>query len=186
MLDQRLVCLYLDDSGQQSHGRFFVVAGLAIWRDRAAVSQALRQAEADSGKHQRDWSKTTESRRVAYLRQACEEPTLRGQIFYHIHRNHSPSQQMGLRGDGVQAAIAAFAAKNQRAIYYEGLTRSNQDILRFDLRRRGLKCEMRNARFDKHAEVRLADSLAAMICKVRFGADGANYTSLLCDWFVEL
>lgn len=35
-------------------------------------------------------------------------------------------------------------------------------------------------------EVRLADTLAAMIAKVRFSTDGNEYAHLMRDWFVEL
>lgn len=79
-----------------------------------------------------------------------------------------------------------FANKNRRAIHYEGLTRSNRDSLFYELRRRGLRSEVRAAPFSTYPEVRLADSLAAMIAKVHFSTDGPDYAHLMRDWFVEL
>ena len=186
MLNQGLVCLYADDSGQQSQGRFFVVAGLAVEHARSDVSDALCEAEEMSGKGRyRDWHGTSSRRRVAFLDCVSKTPLVRGRIFYKVYRN-TTSDHMLLRADAAQAAIAAFAPRNRRAIFYEGLTRPNRDSLKRELRRRGLQSEVRTALWDKHPEVRLADTLAAMIGKVMFSTDGAEYAEFLCEWFAPL
>ena len=186
MLDDRLVCLYLDDSGQQSRGQFFVIAGVAIAHERAAVSSALCYAETLSRKHLRDWHKTNPDRRISYLTHACAIPAVHAKAFYKVHANCGRADLMQLRVDAVQTAIAVFAHQNKRAIYYEGLTRANRESLEHGLRRRGLKCQVRNGQFETVPEVRLADALAGMIAKVRFSTDGPDYAHLLYDWFVEL
>ena len=186
MLDDRLVCLYLDDSGQQSKGRFFVVAGIAIERDRAAISSTLCRVETISRKHLRDWHRTNAERRIAYLTSACSISALQGRVFYKIYANCADTNQMQLRADAVQDAIAIFAHHSRRAIYYEGLTRASRESLEHGLRRCGLKCEVRNGSFAKVPEVRLVDSLAGMIAKVKFSPDGSDYTHLIDNSFVEL
>lgn len=186
MLEQHLVCFYADDSGQQSRGRFLVVAGVAVSDHRANLKTALERVESESDKRLRDWHSTTPNRRIKYLDLACAVPELRGRIFYRICANSPASQHSRVRADSIQAAIHVFANKNRRAIHYEGLTRSNRDSLFYELRRRGLRSEVRAAPFSTYPEVRLADSLAAMIAKVHFSTDGPDYAHLMRDWFVEL
>jgi hypothetical protein len=186
VLDERLVCLYIDDTGQQSHGRFFVVAGLAIADNHAAISRELERVEVLRGKRLRDWHHTTPERRVAYLTKALTIGLLHGGVFYKIFRDAPSTQHPRLRSDSVQAAIGAFARTNRRAIHYEGLTRTTRESLRCELRRRGLRCDVRNGELRRFPELRLADSLSAMIAKVHFSTDGPDYAQLMKPWFAEL
>jgi hypothetical protein len=150
------------------------------------VRAELELAESRSRKYKRDWYGTRPIQRIDYLHRACAIERLREHIFFHACSSAPTACYPQVRADSVQSAIGKFASRNRRAIHYEGLTRSNRESLFYELRRRGLRSEIRNARFHKYPEVRLADALAGMIAKVRFGTDGPDYAHLLKDWFVEI
>ncbi len=75
---------YVDESGQDTAGRLFVVSVLLLAEERDALLQRLEALEARSGKHNTKWQKTRHSYRQAYMEAIRDLPVLQQALFFDI------------------------------------------------------------------------------------------------------
>jgi len=61
---QNLYC-YVDETGQDTHGAFFLVAVVIVEEERVYLQAALEQIEQQSQKGHLKWQKTAFARRTA-------------------------------------------------------------------------------------------------------------------------
>jgi len=59
---------YVDETGQDTAGDFFLVSVVVTEDEQAAFIHQLERIEAETGKRQIKWHKTSVQRRVAYVR----------------------------------------------------------------------------------------------------------------------
>jgi len=78
---------FVDESGQETAGRLFVVSVLILAEEREALLQRLEVMEARSGKQNTKWQKTRHSYRRAYMEEIRNVPLFHQTLFFDILRH---------------------------------------------------------------------------------------------------
>src|SRR5262249_20441576 len=73
---------YVDETGQDTLGLFFLVALVITGEEREDLRQLLMRIEKISGKTSRKWTNATLKQRTAYLAQLLAAKAFEGKIFY--------------------------------------------------------------------------------------------------------
>jgi hypothetical protein len=156
---------YVDESGQDTEGRFFVVSVVLVGPERDTVLQRLEALEARSGKGRVKWRRAQYSFRQDYITGLADIPLLAASIFVSTFRN---TRQYFDRT--VESTARAITAKAQGhayrvTIFVDGLTRSERTMFTTRLRARGIERKkvrgVRNEQSD--AGIRLADALCGLV-----------------------
>ncbi|MBI4040034.1 hypothetical protein HY389_01625, partial [Candidatus Daviesbacteria bacterium] len=66
MAPQKLYC-YVDETGQDTQGRVFIVSVIITKEDREEITKILEKIEKDSGKGKTKWYKTKAEFKITYL-----------------------------------------------------------------------------------------------------------------------
>ena len=75
--------VYSDESGQDTEGRLFVVATVAVFAEgQARDRQLLERIEKQSGKGKRKWTQATPRQRQAYMESVFQLRSFHGRLFY--------------------------------------------------------------------------------------------------------
>ncbi len=155
------VDLYVDESGQDTRGKLFVVAIVAI-ENSDEFRQYCESVEVSSGKGKVKWRSAEKKRRLAYLRTVISGAASLGvTLFYNISRRTIDYDSATI--DGVAKAIRWLKAPGSRVyVYVDGLSKSKCHVYKNRLRRLScpVKKVIRVAKDENEPLVRLADALA--------------------------
>lgn len=156
---------YVDESGQDTEGRFFVVSVVLFGTERDTVLERLEALEARSRKGRVKWRRARYAFRQDYIMGLLDLPHLTASIFVATFRH--ARNYFALT---VESAARAITAKTQgRAyrvtIFVDGLTRPQQATFTNSLRAHGIaRKKVRGVRDEQsNAGVRLADALCGLI-----------------------
>ena len=161
-LTHKLFC-YVDETGQDTQGRLFVVAVVITESEREALRQQCSAIELESGKGQRKWVKSKHDRRLAYMRQVLKIPALHGKLCFSASHGHA---------DYLDATVRAIAgslrlvesAEFQATILIDGLPRSEERQVGLQLRRLGVPVKkVRGAQDETDVLIRLADAVCGFV-----------------------
>ena len=155
------VDLYVDESGQDTRGKLFVVAVVAVGN-----SDELRQRceffEESSGKRKVKWRSALRERRLAYLRTVMSEASSLGfSLFYGVFRRTTDYDSSTI--DGIAKAIRRLHNPGSRVyVYVDGLAKSKCNVYKNRLRQLScpVKKVIRVGRDENDSLIRLADALA--------------------------
>jgi hypothetical protein len=73
---------YVDESGQDTDGQFFIVGVVVTEENRDAVLKELEVIEEESGKHNIKWHTARPQHREKYLTLISRSPLLKNQAFF--------------------------------------------------------------------------------------------------------
>ena len=76
---RKLYC-YVDESGQDTKGKLFVVAVVITAEERERIIDLLEAIELVTGKHRMKWIRTSHARRLAYVRRVLSLSILRNKL----------------------------------------------------------------------------------------------------------
>jgi hypothetical protein len=79
--NEKLYC-YVDETGQDTHGRLFLVAVVIVGEERETLAVELERIEAISGKRLSKWRKASFERKTAHMRSVLALPQLSGALYY--------------------------------------------------------------------------------------------------------
>lgn len=156
---------YIDESGQDTKGTFFVVGIVVIGEIRAALLAELEAIERRSGKGVVKWHKSRPDARRRYMEEVSRLSLLRDSLFYEI------------TGDGknyfhrIATATAHAILKKVKtdayraSIFVDGFTQSELAMLvpvlkEFRIKKRKLRGVRRE---ENDAFIRLADALCGLV-----------------------
>lgn len=156
----------MDETGQDTKGRFFIVAIVAVGEGaelKGRLEKQLAKIERQVGKRT-DWRHTKNSIKKAYLEKVKNLKRLKGNIWYGLFKGSK--NYHGLTTQAIIAAIQAKAKKPYKvSILIEGhlgerrkrrMTKAFRDEkIRYRL--------VRGLRFKSSALIRLADAFAGFI-----------------------
>jgi hypothetical protein len=156
---------YVDESGQDTAGRFFVVSVVLFGTDRDTVLARLEALEDRSRKGRVKWRRARYAFRQDYIAGLLDMPLLAESIFVTTFRNARNYFELT-----VESTARAITAKTQGrsyrvTIFVDGLTRPEQATFTNRLRARGIaRKKVRGVRDEQsNAGVRLADALCGLI-----------------------
>jgi len=154
---------YVDESGQDTKGRLFVVATAIIpAEEQERTRQLLERIERSSGKDKK-WTKSKVRQRQAYMEQVLHLPVLHERVFYtHFEHttNYLPCVLHTISG-AVRTTVTGYPYKV--TVLIDGLQQSVRHEVARSLRRR--QVDVRNVRGineKNDALMRLADAMAGL------------------------
>lgn len=153
--------LYFDESGQDTKGRLFIVAGVAI-EDSDKFRQLCESAEETSGKRKKKWASAERNRRLDYLRAVIQEAdSLNVTLFYSVFRKTTDYDTATINGIA-KAILRLNPCNSDMYVYVDGLAKAKRSAYKTGLRR--LSCPVKKVsgvRKDENEPlIGLADALA--------------------------
>lgn len=151
------VYFFTDETGNQTGGKYFIVAGLAIDAELGASRQALKEIEQEkNGIGKLDWHKANQPRvRCRFLCSAMAVPTLQTRMFCVRYEGRRDYWQCTI--EALQIAMRRYAGDRLSIVSHEGFTVSKRDQLQ---RRLIGDFEVRSGNFDGEPLIRFADRMA--------------------------
>ncbi len=156
---------YVDESGQDTGGKFFIVSVVILGQERDELLKLVEQFEQESGKGKLKWGKAAHQKRLEYLRRVFAERRFGEKLRYSIFR--------GTTDFDLATMMAIAKAVNWRKptvnyavnVYVDGLSKSKRLEYRRQLRRLGVPIrQVRGITKDENnALTRLADAVAGLV-----------------------
>ena len=164
---QKLYC-YVDETGQDTEGRFFVVAAVAVGEYRDQLRELLHRIELTSGKGQKKWKRATRKQRRAYMEMVLRTDEFRGTLFFAQFNQTRDYRTCVLEAVAAVLGVAAAHMRYQATIFIDGLGKTERFAVSLSLRRLHVSVEkVRGITDEAEALIRLADTLAGFVrdCK---------------------
>ena len=163
MASKKYYC-YVDETGQDTECKLFIVSVVIAQKDRAEISELLEKIEKDTGKGKTKWVRTRKEFKVAYLERVLTSKVFRHKIFYSLSEDTKAYKEITL----ITIASAITAVKDssdyKASIFIDGLQKSEIFKVGSGLRKIGVHTEkVRGVRDESNAIVRLADAIAGLI-----------------------
>ena len=159
----KLYC-YVDESGQDTEGRLFVVSVVITGPQRDQALTLCERIEAETGKGRVKWVRTSYERRLAYIERVLSEPLLQGSLYASI--SYDTRAYLSFTVETIAWAIDASTNQPYKAtVLIDGLPRSHEREVGSALRRLNIKTfKVRGIRKDENdALIRLADGVCGLV-----------------------
>ena len=175
-IKQKLYC-YVDETGQDTKGKLFIVSVVITQEDREEVTELLEKTEKETGKGKTKWVRSKKEFKIAYLERILTNKIFKHKIFYSLSQDTKSYKEVTL----ITIASAITSVKegdNYKAlIYIDGLQKSEIFKVGSGLRKIGVHTEkVRGVKDESNAIVRLADAIAGL---VREQTEGIEYSKKL-------
>jgi Protein of unknown function (DUF3800) len=154
---------YVDESGQDTAGRLFVVGVLLLADERDALLPRLEAIEIRSGKHNMKWQKTRHNYRRAYMEALRQVPLVHQTLFFDVMQ-HGNYMKLTARTTA-RALQRKTTAPYKVTVFVDGLRRHEIPIFSKTLRRLQVHInKVRGVRREENdAFMRLADALCGLV-----------------------
>lgn len=167
---QKLYC-YVDETGQDTAGRIFIVTIVVVGDDRDELLQLCEEIEEKTGKGIRKWHRAKPELRLAYLRAIFKEKRFKGTLFYSVFQDTKDYDLATILSIAKAVRRKVPAERYRLLVYIDGLEKSKRQYYRNQLR--GLGVSPKNVqgvrRDESNALTRLADMVAGLL---RDGLEG--------------
>jgi hypothetical protein len=170
---------YIDESGQDTLGRFFVVGAVVIDRaQRDTVAGLLEALEARSQKGRVKWGRARFSHRQVYVSELANITRLSSSLFLarftNTRRYHEATAQAAVR-----AILTKSASASRVRMTVDGLTAGEKRGFTRIVRSLGIRPDdVRGGREQSEVFIRLADALCGL---VRDAEDGQSWAIVAFD-----
>lgn len=164
---------YVDETGQDTGGDFFLVAVVVLVANREELRKDLQEIERQSGRRKRKWAKSNNQERQKYIELLLNNKKFKNNLFYSAHRGSGEFAKLTILTTAL-AINERVAGDYKATIVIDGLDSSLYP--RYAAGLRGLRIKTRKVRGirDEADEfIRLADSVAGF---VRDYLDGIEWT----------
>ncbi len=169
---QKLYC-YVDETGQDTEGRTFIVAVVVLGSDKDACFSFCEQVEQSSGKGKSKWGKAEHRRRTAYLRLIFNNDRFKGNLRFAMFRGRSERDHDAATIEAIARAVRFRepTEKYTTRVYVDGLSKTKRHEYANGLRHQGVPTQkVRGVLKDENnALVRLADAVAGFVRDVLDG-----------------
>ncbi len=161
----RKLYLYVDESGQDTFGRVFIVAVLVTSAARAELERKLLNLEVRSGKGKTKWTKSRPAARTRYVQGLLEISELARAIF--LFRYFDTKNYFAITAMSASKALALVSQTStySAVVYVDGLQGSEPVMFRKYMRRFGATVSVVRGirREENSAFIRLADAICGLM-----------------------
>lgn len=174
---QKLYC-YVDETGQDTEGKLFLVAVVILINGRENLKSKLRKAEQVSGKGVKKWTRTTRKQHEQYVKQIIFDSEFSNTIFYAQYDNTRSYVDLTILVTA-KAILGKAKPPYTTIVFVDGLGRSERR--RFAVGLRKLKVNVKKVRGIREQSdefARLADAVAGF---VRDNLEGNEEIQKLCQ-----
>ena len=159
---QKLYC-YVDESGQDTEGRLFLVSVVVLAQEREELEKELTAIEEQSRKGLRKWFHTRKKTREAYISQVVASKLFQGNIFYAKYEESKTYFDLTI----LTTAKAIFQKAEEpyeATVLVDGLKRAERHRFGAGLRRLNVRVrKVRGVRDQGDVFIRLADAVAGFV-----------------------
>jgi hypothetical protein len=160
---QKLYC-YVDESGQDTKGRLFLVSIVILERTREKLKEKLEAIEKKSKKGTRKWFHTNKERRKLYIKLIIDSGLFKNSIFYSKYNDSKAYTDLTILTTA-KAVLQKAREPYTATVLVDGLGKKERHRFAAGLRRLRIKIrKVRGVRDQKDAFIRLADAIAGFIC----------------------
>jgi hypothetical protein len=165
---------YIDETGQDTKGKLFVVSVLVLGPQRHALEKALEAIEEESGKHKKKWTNSRHKERDTYLRKILKLENLKGAVYFDTLRRSK--DYFSFTANVAAAAVRKRTKKDDEVtVYINGFNKSEiakfKRILRPSMKARTFVKMIR--RDESSSLIRLADTLCGLLRDAEEGNEWA-------------
>jgi hypothetical protein len=176
----KLYC-YVDESGQDTLGRLFVVSVVIVGREsRDRLEKVLADIEQASGKREKKWQEAKFEQRLLYLTGVLEVRDLQRQLF--AAKYETTKEYESLTTFTIAQAVNTVATEEYRVIIViDGLSNAARQRVKRDLKKLKITYDkVIGGRDQSSALLRLADAMAGLL---RDFWEGQEYAK---EWYKQL
>lgn len=160
----KLYC-YVDETGQDTLGRFFIVSIVVTGGDRDLLIEKLAAIERSSGKGQVKWMKVRGRQRLSYMQGVLSSPLFKGRLYFSQYKGTRAYMALTVLSTAKAILTAASPTQPQTTVYVDGLPKSRLRWFGTELRRLSVRTSgvigVRKEEAD--ALIRLADACCGFI-----------------------
>ncbi len=164
MAVRKLYC-YIDESGQNTKGKTFVVSVVVMKEQRDVLLAICEQLEVVSGKRKDKWGEAKHEDRMRYIRHIFADNRFKGLLRYEIFRETTDYDSATI--EGIVNCVTWKRPNEQftTLIYVDGLQKTKRHEYGSRLRRFGLPVRKIQgiSRDETNGLIRLADTLAGFV-----------------------
>jgi hypothetical protein len=179
---RKLYC-YVDETGQDTKGKLFIVSVIITQEDREEIENLLEKIESKSEKKKTKWIRTKKEFKIAYLEAILANKIFRNKIFYSLSREMQAYKEVTLIT--IASAITATKVRDnyKASIFIDGLYKSEIPKVGTGLRKIGIHTEkIRGIKDENNVIIRLADAISGII---RESYEGIAYAKKLSKLGIE-
>lgn len=174
MPTEKLYC-YVDETGQDTKGRLFVVSVAVAKKERDELLHLLGRIEGESGKRAVKWRQAKRAFKYAYMELVLRHPQFVGKIFYRVAEDTQAYHQVMLATVASVVREAKSQDKYKASVFIDGLPRGEVRAVGTELRKSGIATEkVRGVRDESNALIRLADAVAGLVRDATEGSADAR------------
>ena len=158
--------VYVDESGQDTKGKFFVVGIVIIEKEKLLMAEKLKEIELKSRKNNIKWNKSKHEYRKKYLSEIHKSASFKQKIFFEIFKDKK--EYISLTSLAVSKAVRVKANRkiNYKAtIFLDGFSKT--EVRFFSQKIRSLQVRTKKIRGIKkegsNEFIRLADAICGLI-----------------------
>lgn len=159
---QKLYC-YVDETGQDTGGKLFLVSVIIPGSQREDLRNKLRKIEQVSGKRSKEWMKTTRTQRKKYMEAVIADSDFAKNIFYSKYHDTRAYVDLTILTTA-KSLLQKAQPPYETTVFVHGLRRAERH--RFAAGLRKLKVKVRKVRGVKGSSdefIRLADAIAGFV-----------------------
>ncbi|MFO7631353.1 MAG: DUF3800 domain-containing protein [Caldilinea sp.] len=158
-MSQKLCC-YVDESGQDTNGEFFIVAIVVVGGDRERLRQRCIDIEAQARKGVRKWAKSNRERRLAYIQSVLGDAELRGRLHFAFYRFTQDYLAATVQTISLALHRVTVGEEYKATVLIDGLSRADERKVGLLLRCSGMSVQkVRGIDDESEPLIRLADAI---------------------------
>lgn len=169
---KKIYC-YVDETGQDTKGKLFIVVAIVIEKERDALIENLEKTERQSGKGKTKWIKAKRVVTDKYLDMALSSKSFKHKIFYQVFAESKLYQDLTCLV--VAKAINRYIGQQgisryQAIVLIDGLRKTETRKISKSLRNLGVKTrKVKGLRDESDPVIRLADTVVGVIREAEEG-----------------
>jgi ribonuclease HII len=154
---------YVDESGQDTKGKFFLVSVVIPDSQREECKDRLKRIERESGKGIKKWMKATRQQREQYINLIINDGGFKNIGYYSVYQDSL--DYVNLTVLTIAKAVLDKAQPPYKAtVYVDGLAPSQRQRFATELRKLKVKIrKVRGLRDQSDEFIRLADAIAGFV-----------------------
>ncbi|MCL5410751.1 MAG: DUF3800 domain-containing protein [Patescibacteria group bacterium] len=170
---EKIFC-YVDETGQDTLGKFFIVSVVITKNNREKIAKLLVEIEQETGKKSTKWLKTKKELKIAYLKKVLENKIFKKTIYYSITKETKTYRDTTIVAIASAINDTKCQEKYKASVFIDGLKKSEVRVVGVGLRQIGIRIEkVRGIKDESSSIIRLADAIAGLVRKNNEGVDYA-------------
>lgn len=162
-MTQKIYC-YVDETGQDTLGRFFLVAIVITGEEREGMLRKLEVIEKETRKGITKWKKTSLQRRIAYMEKIIGNKLFFNKINYADFYGRKDYQELTIIATAKAIISAAPTINYEASVYIDALGKKERVEVAAGLRQRKIKIKkVRGISDESNSLIRLADAMAGFL-----------------------